>query len=505
MESDNSMKTLTLLFLFVAAQCFGQPLVHNYFTTNAAPSNGTGLTNLEAPIYIVVQGDSLSSSPGGCALTNLSWPFQLMSNTILLGVSGMTNLATTGDFATNMVNTYTNRARTNIQTAVAQGKTVYWMPYAGINDIDSQYGTNVAFSAISNLWLEGRLDGAKVVAFTIPYNYGLSGSILIDATNYNLMILAATNQWDYLVQPLQVLLQSDSCDNLHYSLEGNIKLAAHVFHSVFEGGVSNIYSTTATIPFLTVSNITSAVTVQGQLTVTNGSRIGVPSLGVIMTNTASATLQLNDSVDNSDGVTLKSSIGIFDSFCQSLDFFDTGGPTYRIIAHKIEAGSASAFLLSSTSTDPFGNEDMGMYAAAAKTVGISNNLVVTGLFTNLGGASIPTNTAAIGTISNITVANATFFTNNLKARVQLVGTIILVAGQTALGTASASAIYNPTIGGTTLAQSLGTTMTFAVAATNQNNIEVSDILGPGDWFQINTSTTGNGSSVSFQQFHFKAF
>ena len=189
-------------------------------------------------MLLVVEGDSLTASIAGCGLTNLAWPYQLMSNTVLLGIAQMTNVGLSGDYATNMVNTYTNQARTNIQSAVTAGRAVYWLPYAGINDINSSFGSNTTFFALSNLWRQGRSDGAKVVAFTLPVTSS-SGGALTDVTNVNSLIRAATNIWDYLVEPQHVLSAADSCDGIHYTLDGNKKLAQEVFGAVFSGGVSN--------------------------------------------------------------------------------------------------------------------------------------------------------------------------------------------------------------------------------------------------------------------------
>jgi hypothetical protein len=200
--------------------------------TNASGSHVTFRS--DKPISLVIQGDSLSSSVAGCNLTNLAWPYQLLTNTPLWGRAQFTNFALSGDHASNMVYEYTNGAHTLIPAQVANGQSVYFFCFAGINDIkDASGATKIAFQSVSNLWRAARLDGAKVVAFTIPYYWA---SPNVDYTNFNIMIRNATNLWDYLVEPLHVLSSADSCDNLHYSLPANVKLAQEVYQSIFLGG-----------------------------------------------------------------------------------------------------------------------------------------------------------------------------------------------------------------------------------------------------------------------------
>jgi hypothetical protein len=237
----------------------------NFFTQNSgAIATSSGATNSSGshlafktdvsswkPISLVVVGDSLSSSVAGCSLTNLAWDYQLLSNSPLWGLTTFTNFAIAGDHASNMVYEYTNGAHTVIPGQVANGQSVYFMAYAGINDIKDGYGTNTAFQSVSNLWRAARQDGAKVIAFTIPFQWG---SANVDYTNFNIMIRNATNLWDCLVEPLHVLSSADSCDNLHYTLPANVKLAQEVYQSVFQGG--NILPRFT--PSLLASNVSAA-------------------------------------------------------------------------------------------------------------------------------------------------------------------------------------------------------------------------------------------------------
>src|SRR5579871_2694006 len=118
----------------------------NFFTQNAnSVVMSSGATNSVGshvafradvstfkPISLVIAGDSLSSSIAGCSLTNLSWPYQLLTNSVLWGLATFTNFAVSGDHASNMVYEYTNEAHTVIPGQVANGQSVYFMAYAGI-------------------------------------------------------------------------------------------------------------------------------------------------------------------------------------------------------------------------------------------------------------------------------------------------------------------------------------------------------------------------------------
>jgi hypothetical protein len=208
--------------------------------TNQFDPNGAGLAmsnNVRFPIFFAVDGDSLSANTNGVG-TNIDWAHALWTNSVLRAISTYSNSAVSGDFATNINNNYGSRDEPQITNAVNQGRTVYWMPYCGINDIDNLFGTNVAFQALSNLWLKGHNDGARVVAFQLPYNYGYSGGAqqLIDLTNLNALIAANTNLYDYLISPLDALAQGDTVDGLHYAAVGQQKFASYIFRIIFGGG-----------------------------------------------------------------------------------------------------------------------------------------------------------------------------------------------------------------------------------------------------------------------------
>lgn len=223
-------------------------------STGATNSVGTRVsfmsdtTNGMRPIAIIVDGDSESCSVYNGNLTNQTWPYWWMTNTDLGAIATFTNGAISGDFATNVANVFATRDMPQIKAAVAANKTVYWLPYLGQNDLgNAQFPTNPIAIALTNLWFMGRTNGAKVVAFEIPYNYSVSSAVLQNYTNLNNWIAAMSNSWDYLVNPLNVLGQSDTLDNLHYTPAGNQKLAKLVNQTVFGGGVVPSYIPSETI------------------------------------------------------------------------------------------------------------------------------------------------------------------------------------------------------------------------------------------------------------------
>jgi hypothetical protein len=190
------------------------------------------VTNGNKPISVVIDGDSLSCPVTGLT-TNGNWPYALTNNSIFDGACDFTNFAVSGNTASNILWNYSFATQPAISNSVAKGEVTFWFDYSGINDLlHPAFGTNELISANSNLWMMARSQGAKVVAFALPYSWNFPAQS-VDITNYNIWIQAQSNQWDYLVQPLEVLTAADSPDELHYGYAGNARLARYVFDLVF--------------------------------------------------------------------------------------------------------------------------------------------------------------------------------------------------------------------------------------------------------------------------------
>lgn len=247
--------------------------------TSGGATNGVGTrvafmsdsTNAERPIALVIDGDSESCFLYNGTWTNQTWPYWLLTNTMLSATATFTNSAVSGDYATNVANLFATRDEPQIQAALAANKTVYYMPYLGQNDLgNAQYPASVVQLAISNIWYMAHTNGpsVKVVAFQIPYNYGVSSTVLQQYTNFNTWVAGQTNNWDYLVNPLNVLSQSDTLDNLHYTVAGNQKLAKYVHQVVFGGGTSPSFTSSATFGSVTIQSNLTVATINGGTPVT---------------------------------------------------------------------------------------------------------------------------------------------------------------------------------------------------------------------------------------------
>lgn len=188
----------------------------------------------------VVEGDSLSKTNSPTAI---NWPSYLSNAAPALGCYWMTNAATGGDTASNMVVTFS--ATLGPWMPTNSGSNVVLFIWGGINDVSAGHSQDDVFSNITNLWAMGRASGAKVVGFTLTQttNWGTTYSHYWERIEYiNELLRRHATNCDVLVDTGTIMgnpydQNMDPADPAtHFSSGANEALYEHVVWKMRNSG-----------------------------------------------------------------------------------------------------------------------------------------------------------------------------------------------------------------------------------------------------------------------------
>jgi hypothetical protein len=182
-------------FPFTSLTVAGNVSANNLIGNGQNITNLTCVANVSVPPYLVIIGDSLSTS-NGIQFTNGWTNYFGVLATNQLPCLIMTNIAIAGVTAVGLQ----SGLNTNLNLIPAQKMKVVSVE-AGVNDM--AYGlTNTVIAALSNIWRCARFtNNAKVMAWTITTNFSYAQSNLVATGIVNQWIMSASNQWDALVRP----------------------------------------------------------------------------------------------------------------------------------------------------------------------------------------------------------------------------------------------------------------------------------------------------------------
>jgi hypothetical protein len=196
-----------------------------YDGTNAAFS-----PNQVGNSIIIIEGDSMVQEvplswgvPFGMWLTNLYWQDSVL----------YVNYAQSGDMATNIPAEYLTQGKTKRPSTNYTG-TVYYFPWAGVNDIKQTNSAQNIYDSLSNQWQAARADGMVVSAFTIPYFTAANGSnATVEAirVSLNTKIRQDSTLYDYLFDMAAQItnVNTQLRDGLHLTDAENANLALMVY------------------------------------------------------------------------------------------------------------------------------------------------------------------------------------------------------------------------------------------------------------------------------------
>lgn len=195
-------------------------------------SNVNYLIFSSAPTFNV-EGDSLSAITNGSLQGSNTWANYFKGKVLdTFGSTNFFNWGVEADYADNMPAEYPSQAGSVHST----GRD-YFLLLAGVNNLGRGDAAGTIYGALSNCWRLARLDGKRVVAFTITPNFGsLSGSTYSNKwVDVNTAIIASSNLWDVLIPTHTLISQADtvgSGDILHWSTAASIRIAQYVIQTL---------------------------------------------------------------------------------------------------------------------------------------------------------------------------------------------------------------------------------------------------------------------------------
>lgn len=179
--------------------------------------------------YVVIEGDSIST-----AKSSAKWPYYLSSLSPYFKSAFVKNFATSGERTFQMLDEYETQAHTTRPKLT--GDNDYWFfLYAGINDFSSYQLRDpwLVYWNLKTIWAKARMDGYKVVAFTLFYSTSFNQNIIdpkIDFLNH--LIKSDPSLYDYLIDTANVLNprteSTDFSDGTHPNAQGAKKIVDEI-------------------------------------------------------------------------------------------------------------------------------------------------------------------------------------------------------------------------------------------------------------------------------------
>lgn len=179
-------------------------------------------------LKFVLAGDSLTTEEGN----PYGWTSQIREISSFFRKGSSINVALNGETAASTL-TYRYDQDIHPQRPLQRGQEYYFFIWAGTNDIQVlQHDPITIYNDLKRLWLKGRLDGFKVVAFTLLWRGDLNSNEENVRQQLNKLILTDPSLYDYVVRADLILNQAPKYFRdtilVHPNQAGNLVIASVV-------------------------------------------------------------------------------------------------------------------------------------------------------------------------------------------------------------------------------------------------------------------------------------